>query len=90
MTDSRMGARWCRKEDEDLAELALDLNFNWNIIAQNFDKRSPQMCENRWNQVLSQGLIKGKWSVEEDSIIIESMKAGLSKWSEIAKRLPGV
>lgn len=90
MTDSRMGARWCRKEDEDLAELALDLNFNWTFIAQNFDKRSPQMCENRWNQVLSQGLIKGKWSVEEDSIIIESMKAGLSKWSEIAKRLPGV
>jgi hypothetical protein len=48
------------------------------------------MCENRWNQVLSQGLIKGKWSAEEDSIIIESMKLNLSmKWSEIAKRLPG-
>ena len=84
-----MGARWCRKEDEELAELAVDLNQNWGEIAQNFEKRSAKMCENRWNQVISLGLIKGKWSTEEDSIIKESMMHGILKWSEIAKRLPG-
>ena len=84
-----MGARWCRKEDEELAELAVDLNHNWVEIAQNFEKRSAKMCENRWNQVISLGLIKGKWSTEEDNIIIESMNHGILKWSEIAKRLPG-
>ena len=89
MTDIRMGARWCRKEDEELAELAVDLNHNWVEIAQNFEKRSAKMCENRWNQVISLGLIKGKWSAEEDNIIIESMNHGILKWSEIAKRLPG-
>ena len=89
MTDIRMGARWCRKEDEELAELAVDLNHNWVEIAQNFEKRSAKMCENRWNQVISLGLIKGKWSIEEDMIIKESMKHGILKWSEIAKRLPG-
>jgi hypothetical protein len=89
MTDIRMGARWCRKEDEELAELAIELCHNWVEIAQNFEKRSAKMCENRWNQVISLGLIKGKWSTEEDAIIVESMNHGILKWSEIAKRLPG-
>lgn len=86
--DMRMGARWSRKEDEDLSEFAINYRQNWDQIAQYFDKRSAIMCENRWNQVISLGLMKGKWSLEEDTIITDSVNQGVTKWSEIAKKLP--
>ena len=41
------------------------------------------------SKCLQPGLRKGSWSKGEDSIICESVKNGLTKWSEIAKRLPG-
>jgi hypothetical protein len=42
-----------------------------------------------WRQVLRPGLIKGHWKKEEDDIIIQSVNAGTTKWSEIAALIPG-
>jgi len=41
------------------------------------------------SQALQPGLVKGRWSKEEDDIITASVSSGNDKWSEIAKRLPG-
>ncbi len=40
-------------------------------------------------QVLRPGLVKGPWTRDEDDIISECMLAGITKWSEIAQRIPG-
>ena len=40
-------------------------------------------------QALQPGLVKGRWTKEEDDIITQSVSSGNDKWSEIAKRLPG-
>jgi hypothetical protein len=40
-------------------------------------------------QVLRPGLVKGPWTKEEDEIIIRCMTLGITKWSEIAERIPG-
>ncbi|KAL3815816.1 hypothetical protein ACHAXA_010750 [Cyclostephanos tholiformis] len=40
-------------------------------------------------QALQPGLVKGRWTKEEDDIITASVSSGNDKWSEIAKRLPG-
>jgi hypothetical protein len=42
-----------------------------------------------YSQALQPGLVKGRWSKEEDNIITASVSSGNDKWSEIAKRLPG-
>jgi hypothetical protein len=40
-------------------------------------------------KALQPGLVKGRWTKEEDGIITQSVSSGNDKWSEIAKRLPG-
>jgi hypothetical protein len=41
-------------------------------------------------QALQPGLVKGRWTKEEDDIITASVTCGdTAKWTEIAKRLPG-
>jgi len=40
-------------------------------------------------QALQPGLVKGRWTKEEDNIITESVAAGNTEWSDVSKHLPG-
>jgi hypothetical protein len=40
-------------------------------------------------QVLQPGLVKGPWTKEEDQIIVGCIEQNITKWSEIAERIPG-
>jgi hypothetical protein len=40
-------------------------------------------------QVLQPGLVKGPWTKEEDQVIRDCIDRGITKWSEIAERIPG-
>ena len=46
-------------------------------------------CLHRWQKVLKPGLVKGPWTKEEDETIIRCRKEGITKWSEIARRVTG-
>lgn len=35
------------------------------------------------------GLVKGRWTPTEDDTIVSCIKGGITKWSEIAERIPG-
>jgi len=61
------------------------------MIAQDYlgEQRSDVQCLHRWQKVLQPGLVKGPWTKEEDQIIIDCIDAGITKWSEIAERIPG-
>ena len=48
--------------------------------------RSDIQCMHRWKKALKPGLVKGRWTDEEDDTIIGCIKAGVTKWSEIAER----
>jgi hypothetical protein len=64
---------------------------NWKMIATDYlgEQRSDVQCLHRWQKVLQPGLVKGPWTKEEDQIIIDCIDAGITKWSEIAERIPG-
>ncbi len=57
-------------------------------LVRNFDFLTCAMAVG-YSQALQPGLVKGRWSKEEDNIITASVSSGNDKWSEIAKRLPG-
>ena len=40
-------------------------------------------------QVLRPGLVKGPWTKDEDDTIVSCIEQGVTKWSEIAARIPG-
>lgn len=86
------GGRWTKEEDQKLrAAVAAVGPQNWKMIASDYlgDQRSDVQCLHRWQKVLQPGLVKGPWTKEEDQIIIDCIEAGITKWSEIAERIPG-
>jgi hypothetical protein len=51
--------------------------------------RLGKQCRERWFNHLDPTLKKGKWTAEEDKIILELQKKLGNKWCEISKSLPG-
>nr|AXY87680.1 transcription factor MYB3R-3 isoform X5 [Cymbidium sinense] len=82
---------WTPEEDETLKH-AVELHKarSWKKIAKSVPGRTEVQCLHRWQKVLNPALVKGSWAPEEDGIIIELVaKYGPTKWSVIAKSLPG-
>ncbi|KAK9055509.1 hypothetical protein SSX86_026592 [Deinandra increscens subsp. villosa] len=82
---------WTPEEDETLKKaVGLFRGKSWKKIAEYFPDRSEVQCLHRWQKVLNPELIKGPWTHEEDDKIVELVKRyGPTKWSLIAKSLPG-
>ncbi|CAL5192098.1 unnamed protein product [Lathyrus oleraceus] len=82
---------WTAEEDETLRNAVAAFNGkHWKKIAEFFPDRSEVQCLHRWQKVLNPDLVKGPWTQEEDDKIVELVsKYGPTKWSLIAKSLPG-
>ncbi|KAJ4842673.1 hypothetical protein Tsubulata_014892 [Turnera subulata] len=82
---------WTQEEDETLRKaVATFKGKSWKKIAEFFPDRSEVQCLHRWQKVLNPDLIKGPWTQEEDDKIIALVaRYGPTKWSVIAKSLPG-
>ncbi|KAJ7961422.1 MYB family protein [Quillaja saponaria] len=82
---------WTVQEDETLRNaVAVFKGKSWKKIAEFFPDRSEVQCLHRWQKVLNPNLVKGPWTQEEDDKIVELVsKYGPTKWSLIAKSLPG-
>uniref|UniRef100_A0A7N0U514 Uncharacterized protein n=1 Tax=Kalanchoe fedtschenkoi TaxID=63787 RepID=A0A7N0U514_KALFE len=82
---------WTQHEDETLRNaVAAFKGKSWKKIAEFFPDRSEVQCLHRWQKVLNPELIKGPWTQEEDDKITELVaRYGPTKWSVIAKSLPG-
>jgi len=89
--DYRTGQRWSKAHDETLKSFMINKSDESNcfkIIAGALGRTDIQ-CKNRWEYVILPGITKGPWTDEEDRIIIDSVKNGITKWSEIAKKIKG-
>ncbi|KAA8518904.1 hypothetical protein F0562_016322 [Nyssa sinensis] len=82
---------WTPQEDDTLKRaVAVFKGKYWKKIAELFPDRSEVQCLHRWQKVLNPELVKGPWTQEEDEKITELVsKYGPTKWSVIAKSLPG-
>ncbi|KAI3474807.1 hypothetical protein Pfo_030066 [Paulownia fortunei] len=82
---------WTPEEDDMLKKaVAAFKGKSWKKIAEVFPDRSEVQCLHRWQKVLNPELVKGSWTREEDEKIKGLVaKYGPTKWSVIAKSLPG-
>ncbi|CAA0829796.1 myb domain protein 3r-5 [Striga hermonthica] len=82
---------WTTEEDDTLKKAVASFKGkSWKKIAEFFPDRSEVQCLHRWQKVLNPELVKGPWTQEEDDTISELVaKYGPTKWSVIARSLPG-
>ena len=60
-----------------------------SLVGSCLEGRTGKQCRERWHNHLNPGIKKDGWREEEDLLIIESHRKLGSRWSEIAKQLPG-
>ncbi|CAI5948319.1 unnamed protein product [Closterium sp. NIES-64] len=81
---------WSPEEDDKLRELISKYGpRNWSLIAQGLKGRSGKSCRLRWCNQLNPEVNKDPFTDEEDRIIVMGHAEHGSKWSIIAKSLPG-
>jgi hypothetical protein len=88
----RSRKRWSKDEDAKLREGVRVMGpKSWKAISETYlgGWRSDVQCLHRWSKVLKPGLVKGLWTNEEDSIILQCIDNGMIKWTEIADCVPG-
>eukprot|EP01031_Cornospumella_fuschlensis_P031291 gene31291-37819_t len=62
---------WSPEEDRRLIELVNELGTEWTDIARLMGGRTGGQCLTRWRSHLNPTLKKGKWTPEEDALILE-------------------
>ena len=83
--------KWTPEENERLAKAVEEFGAgNWVRISKKVRTRSPGQCRKRWIERLDPSIIKGSWTPEEDQTIRDFVaENGPTKWSKLAKTLPG-
>ncbi|MED6169910.1 hypothetical protein PIB30_025646 [Stylosanthes scabra] len=83
------GKQWTPDEDMTLKALVNEnKQKNWSEIAKSLDGRNAKQCRERWHNHLQPNLKKGKWTPQEDMILMKAhMEIGGNKWAKISKRL---
>jgi hypothetical protein len=80
-TTTSGGGRWSKDEDQQLKNAVEAIGpKNWRRISKEFlgGRRSDVQCLHRWQKVLRPGLVKGPWTKDEDKIIIDCIKNGVT------------
>ncbi len=85
---SHPSSKWSIEEDKLLTSLAEDpcfksLTKKWKEISEHFQGKNAKQCLSRYYRV-KRGIIKGKWTKEEDENIINYVNKHGFKWSEIS------
>ncbi|KRX01300.1 Homeodomain protein [Pseudocohnilembus persalinus] len=92
---------WTKKDNSVLKELVkqcreINGNYAWVDISKKLFKltgekifRSSKQCREHYHNFLDPNLKNTKWTMEEDTILIQMQSQIGNKWSEIAKKLPG-
>lgn len=94
LQEPKKWVRWSEQEDLHLRRAVQAFGeHNFKMISERVfhGARSEVQCKNRWKKALQPGLVKGRWTKDEDAIIVEAVNnsEGPVKWAEIAKSLPG-
>lgn len=81
---------WTPAEEHDLMKLVeIYGNKRWSYIAQLINGRTGKQCRERWLNHLRPNIKKDEWTAEEERILAEGHAKLGTKWSSLAKLLPG-
>lgn len=64
-------------------------NIRWLAVGAQVSGRTGKQCRERWHNLLNPFVNKQHWSEHEDTVIVHALQSIGTRWSEIAKLLPG-
>ena len=87
---SAVGKSWTPEEDDQLCAVVAQRGAGkWTELAEYFERKNPKQCRERWHNILDPSICREPFSPAEDSVIISNVTAVGTKWSAIARQLPG-
>ncbi|KAF9647371.1 hypothetical protein BDM02DRAFT_3117180 [Thelephora ganbajun] len=85
--------KWTSREDEILINAVSTYTtgekINWIKIAELIEGRSNKACRKRWIHSLNPTLRKGRWTIQEDELLLKAIRKHGHCWHKVAKYLPG-
>ncbi|TFK93537.1 hypothetical protein K466DRAFT_537804 [Polyporus arcularius HHB13444] len=91
MSERGVGKPWTTQEDNLLIQAVAihGENDNWKAVATLVPGRTNKACRKRWLHSLSPNVKKTAWTPEEDQLLLSLYATHGTKWSVIARRIPG-
>ncbi|KAG5185909.1 Homeodomain-like protein, partial [Tribonema minus] len=82
--------RWSPEEDDRLRRgVDMFAARNWRRISAVVGTKKAVQCMQRWKRSLRPDLKKGRWTQEEDALLIELITQGYKTWAELSNRIAG-
>lgn len=83
----RSEKKWTKEEDELLLQLAeRTKGKRWKWISSKLPGKKDTQCRSRWERIRP-GMKQGRWTLEEDELLVKLYKQLGEKWAEIASHL---
>ncbi|KAI0768607.1 hypothetical protein BD413DRAFT_479387 [Trametes elegans] len=91
MSERGVGKPWTTYEDNLLIQAVAihGENDNWKAVALSVPGRTNKACRKRWLHSLSPNVKKTAWTPEEDQLLLSLYATHGTKWSVIARHIPG-
>ncbi|KAF9786051.1 hypothetical protein BJ322DRAFT_1005044 [Thelephora terrestris] len=91
MLDKVVGRPWSTEEDNLLIQAVAihGQNDNWKQVATAVPGRTNKACRKRWLHSLCPTVKKTAWTREEDELLLSLYAIHSTKWSVIARHIPG-
>ncbi|KAI0274883.1 Homeodomain-like protein [Gloeopeniophorella convolvens] len=91
MAERITGRPWTAYEDLLLSRAVAEFEgeADWKTIAERVPGRTNKACRKRWLHSLSPSIKKSAWTREEDEKLLALYKLYGTKWSIIARQIPG-
>ncbi|MEW5299665.1 MAG: hypothetical protein WDW36_002658 [Sanguina aurantia] len=80
---------WLPGEDALLCEWQAKVGNRWSVVAKHIDGRTGQQCAQRWRHKLNPDIVRDKWSIEEDSLLVQLVGELGHHWASIARCVEG-
>jgi len=79
---------WSPEEDAKLRLAVAAYGNSWIEIAEVIAGRTNEQCRDRWSDKINPNLAKGKWTNDEDKLLLEAVKSlGTANWKGVSERL---
>ena len=81
--------KWTPEEDQILIDCINEYGRVWSIISEHINGRTSDQCMKRYMNTLSPSIKRGKWTPEEDQILIDCVKKHGKNWAIAKTQLQG-